>query len=97
MKTRRWATLLLALITAGSLAAADEPTGAKELFGGGLDRTVVQFSETTTDPPAPPPQKDPKSGKHSTKRRTLPFGLSCWIELVENRLEPGLCVSMARR
>jgi len=76
MRMRRWG-VLVALLAATALAA-EEPTGAKELFAGGLDRTVVGPTGSTPSPPRP----DQKVRKKTPA--PPPFGLSCWIELVES-------------
>lgn len=83
--------LLLILFAAGSLLAGDEPTGAKELFGGGLDRTVVQYSGESA---REKPPEQVKTRRHAQPKR--PFGLSCWIELVETPGSKGTQVVYTR-
>lgn len=68
-------TLFVAILTAAGSLSADEPAGAKELFGGGLDREVVAPGKAHVS-------ESVKPSKPTPKRLDSPFGLSCWIELV---------------
>jgi len=74
------ATFMLLLFIANT-AGAQNPAGAKELFGGGVNRKVVGS-----------PQRGSTSAATYTpasKPVTPPFGLSCWIELVESAGRQG--------
>jgi len=73
---KRLGICMAALLVAGVLCADEEPTGAKELFGGGSDPTVVASKHSNHKPPV----------KRPAVQR--PFGLSCWIELQDASGKP---------
>lgn len=85
---KKWIACILAMSFAAA-ALAQDPEGAKELFGGGVNRKVVGLPRTTPDVPKKPAVKGQKQPEPA-------FGLSCWIELVEGPGKPGTQVTYTR-
>jgi hypothetical protein len=104
MKCRLFAALfLLQAFLIVSIAHGQSATGAKELFGGGHEPSVV-LSDTLASndepPPASAPERRPsrpaKKKPAATPAAPRVFGLSCWIELVEGAGQAGSQVTDSR-
>jgi len=78
-----------------SIADAQTPTGAKEMFGGGGDSSVIAFSGEKQHPQSPKPLKhNPEANQAAESKHSC--GLSFSIELEEAPGQPGIQVSQAR-
>ena len=102
MKCRLFVASLLTAFSIVSIALGQSATGAKELFAGGYEPSVVMSDTLASNdepPPASAPAKRPSPAKKKpavTPAAPRVFGLSCWIELVEGAGQEGSQVTDTR-